>query len=74
MIPQLHQLKLLEEFLIVYQNNLDMLDMYDLDQLCNQNNRNDGITLTFLLIVQNQAKNYILNIHFSIEIMMAESY
>ncbi len=62
---QLHQLKLLEEFLIVDQNNFDMLDMYDLDLLYNYNNKTDVTSLTFSLILQNQIMIDILNILFS---------
>ncbi len=71
---QLHQLKLLAKFLIVYQNNLDMLDMYDLDLLYNYNNKNDEITVISLLILQNQTKNYILNTHFSIQKIINYTY
>jgi hypothetical protein len=42
-----------------------MLDMYDLDQLYNHNNKNDVTSLTFSLIVQNQIMIDILNILFS---------
>jgi hypothetical protein len=42
-----------------------MLDMYDLDQLCNYNNKTDATSLTFSLILQNQIMIDILNILFS---------